>query len=467
MNSKLQKGLSLLVIVVFLACSLAPFVCMAFDQPIEGLENRVPTPFPSLFQDGRPNVNFMADLGAWFNDHFAFRQQLVTANAKVTADVLGESSGSSVIVGKDGWLFYVDTVNDYLGKDLMSGRQIYNAATNLRLMSEYAAARGASFFFTISPNKNSLYPAYMPDRYVPLSSDKNAVTLAEALDGVAYVDLFAALQAESDILYHPTDSHWNNRGAVMAYNAILSATGKAYDTYADAAVSIQNIHRGDLEIMLYPRAVAYSEEYVYDIPQTYTYMVGDSPESTLAVTSCEGKAGSLVMYRDSFGNTLLPLMAEQFGTAAFSRQVPYDLSLIDQYQADVVVFEIVERSLSFFQWQVPVMIAPERDMPDVSGDAACTTLATERTEAEQGHLTGVVSDPAQIDDDSPIYICLTSGGETRCYEASLRSMVNGGVTESEYGFEATVPAEAVAGDTVMRVIAQKDGAWRCIGTQTF
>ena len=36
-------------------------------------------------------------------------------------------------------------------------------------------------------------------------------------------------------------------------------------------------------------------------------------------TKADGKSGSLVMYRDSFGNALLPFIAEAFGDAYFSR----------------------------------------------------------------------------------------------------------------------------------------------------
>ena len=37
------------------------------------------------------------------------------------------------------------------------------------------------------------------------------------------------------------------------------------------------------------------------------------------------KEGSLVMYRDSFGNALLPYMADAYANAYFSRGIPYQL----------------------------------------------------------------------------------------------------------------------------------------------
>ena len=40
-------------------------------------------------------------------------------------------------------------------------------------MQEYAASRGAQLLFVCAPNKNTVYPEFMPARYVRSTSERN------------------------------------------------------------------------------------------------------------------------------------------------------------------------------------------------------------------------------------------------------------------------------------------------------
>lgn len=61
------------------------------------------------------------------------------------------------------------------------------------------------------------------------------------------------------------------------------------------------------------------------------------------------------MYRDSFGNTLLPFFADAYANAYFSRGVPYQLSDVDTQNADTVVVERAERFLPEMAKNPPVL----------------------------------------------------------------------------------------------------------------
>ena len=121
------------------------------------------------------------------------------------------------------------------------------------------------------------------------------------------------------------------------------------------------------------------------------------------------------MFRDSFGNLLHLFLADAFGEAAFSRAMPYTMSLLDQTGADTVIVEIVERNLDWLATQAPIFPAPERVLTGVppQGEASVQLLEAEDGQLEgymrlEGRLTG------PVDADSPIYVQL---GET-LYEAS-------------------------------------------------
>ena len=145
------------------------------------------------------------------------------------------------------------------------------------MMQETLNEKGVQFLFTVAPNKNSLYGENMPYYdSLKVSSDKNLVNLQKYL-----------------------------RQEQVSY--------------------------GDLYEMLYPLAMTPEEEVYYDRQTTFAY-VGEvvSNFDPKITTVNPVKEGSLVMFRDSFGNALLPFMADAYSSAYFSRGVPYQMNVTEE-----------------------------------------------------------------------------------------------------------------------------------------
>ena len=163
----MKKSLgSLLFCLLFCLICVLPLAGMVILGPSEAGANEILAKAPALREkDGDWNTAYLSDLATYVRDRFGFRQELITANARLTAAVFGESATEDVIVGADGWLYYADTLADYEGTAPMTWRQLWNAAHTLALMQEYAADKGAEMIFAAVPNKNTLYPEQMPERY--------------------------------------------------------------------------------------------------------------------------------------------------------------------------------------------------------------------------------------------------------------------------------------------------------------
>ena len=374
----LSKKRHLIYIIAVMGILLIPLIGMPFTSGGESTENRTLASPPSLTTDeGRINTDFLADAGEYFQDHFGFREGLVTANAVIRSAAFSTSASDSVIVGTDGWLYYSDSLDDFQGNNLLSSRGIFNIAHSLAMTQQFAEERGIRFVFAVAPNKNTLYPEHMPYyTRVSVSEDGNYERLREALEAeqVNFVDLEKALGSSSGkadaadgLLYHRTDSHWNNLGAGIATDVIMDALGQPHPIYAAEPYEVRSDFEGDLAKMLYPSAVKGEEELYFSGETSYTYT--EPIESTFdpaieADNPAEG--GSLVMYRDSFGNALVPLAAECFGHSYFSRGVPYTLTDLDLYEADALVIERAERFLPDMAENPPVMPAPMLfEFPDV------------------------------------------------------------------------------------------------------
>nr|WP_325213168.1 hypothetical protein [uncultured Oscillibacter sp.] len=318
---------------------------------------------PSLRDaEGRWNPKYLSQVQDYAGDHFYLRQEMITAWSALNARALGSSITQDVVLGSDGWLYFADTLPDYVGLSPMTDREIFSAARNLALMQEYCESQGAEFLFTVAPNKNSLYPEHMPSLSLPAAHrPRDAKRLAEALaeQGVNYLDFFALFREQEEALYFKTDSHWNGRGAALAADALNETLGRS-SRYFDGPFTPEESHKGDLYDMLYPAGEGLEADQVYGGELAIEYDVPIRSAENLTIMTHGGGEDSLVMFRDSFGNNLYPYLADSFGAALFSRSMPYRLDLVSQREADYVAAELVERNLRYLIQNVPLMPAPCR-----------------------------------------------------------------------------------------------------------
>ena len=331
----------------FLLLCILPSAGMLFLPPTEAAANERLTPVPQLkSEDGSWNQNVLDDATNYIADHFALRQEMVTANAMLQTGLLATSPAEDVIYGTDGWLYYAETLDDYQNRATLTDEEVRQIAQTIADMQAYCEARGAQFVFTIAPNKNSLYPEHMPSRYLQSDSPGNYEKLKPLLEeyGVHYADLFTFLSEQDEILYLKTDSHWTNRGAALAHDFLMETLGLPHTAFAQAEYTTAETHRGDLYEMLYPKGTAREAQQAYETTFSYVSEPRTAEDILIQTTSPDAPNGRLLLCRDSFGNALHPFLAEDFREATITRQMPYPL---EQVRAgDTVIVEIVERNLA-------------------------------------------------------------------------------------------------------------------------
>lgn len=451
MKQAAKLGL-LAFVAAFLFFCLLPSVGMLVAPTQEEAGNEHLTALPSLQDpEGNWNKTYLSDLSDYLADHIAFRHQLITLHSQLCGAIFGTLPNEDVLLGKDGWLYYKDTLPDYQGVDLLSQRQCYSAARVLALIEEYCQQRGVDFLFTIAPNKNSLYPEAMPAQYHRSTQPSNAegITACLAEMEVPYVDLFQLFRSQDQVLYFRTDSHWNNLGAALAGKAICGALGKHQASFWGQNYTMNPCHRGDLYEMAYPAGTLLEEDATFTQTFSFTYQQGfRSPEDITIRTQNPNQTGSILMFRDSFGNALHPFVAQWYGSACFSRAMPYNLTYLDREGADTLVIEIVERNVRWLIERPAIMPAPIRqESPEEWQQDGTVTASGTRTPSIEldgyEEITGTIQCDG-LDTDSAIFLL---GQDGKVYEAFPAG-------DGETPFTAFLPAQSVSDSLQLMVFVE-------------
>ena len=372
MGGIMRKIFQFLYIITFFTICIIPTVFFIYGNTNNNeAENRSREKMPSIVNKNKLNLHFPSEMESYFSENFGFRTKLVNIDAQLNYNLLGQSSSPKVIAGKEGWLFFNETLNDFTGRSLLSKQSLKQIVRTLELMNEYTESRGSSFYFTIAPNKNSIYPEYMPQRY-SLGTLNNYWFLSDMIrySDIKFIDLKAFLLDQklkcNEFFYFKTDSHWNNLGTLRSYMYILTKTNNYFKTNIKTPdiYTKENTRTGDLYRMLFPEGAFKDEDFIYDIPKNYTSTKPFHEEDINIVTKLKkeetdiNSGKKLLIFRDSFFNSLIKFVSNDFLEVKYSRQVPYPL---DKINDEIVILEIAERNIPLLTKNAPIMPAPLRN----------------------------------------------------------------------------------------------------------
>lgn len=343
-------------------------------------EMRILTEFPTWSWQRDSLVQWPDRFQKFFNDRFAFRNQLIGLQAAVLWHVFRTSPSETVIGGKEDWLFYADDggLQDYVQEEAFTDAQLQKWQRTLERMRDWLASRGARFLFVVAPDKQMVYPELMPSSLKRLHGTYRADQLLAFLRAHSTIELLdlrpALIEAKPrELLYHRYDTHWNDRGALIASQQIAQRLARWFPAITplrrEDFVTSGAVPSGDRTTMLglvdegkralpglIPRR-GWSATVVFPTrPNPYS-------EDGTVITENRTAPGGVraVMFRDSFGSRLIPYLSEHFGRILYQWQNDFDPDLIRDERPDVVIQEMVGRHLYTFVPSPELAPEPEHD----------------------------------------------------------------------------------------------------------
>lgn len=141
------------------------------------------------------------------------------------------SSGTSVVIGKDNWLYEQVYITKMHTASKDDGSLVNKRAANLRKLQDALEKRGIALVYVIAPSKAEVYPEYIPDKLLrkqlPPGAGTDYLQAISALKkhGIHVMDSHTLFLKEKEAkeyqLFGPSGVHWNKYGAYLAWKNIV------------------------------------------------------------------------------------------------------------------------------------------------------------------------------------------------------------------------------------------------------
>lgn len=358
----MQNIKNTILIIIFYLLLLIPSVSwiLGIGNQVSLNENRrlAPLPgigiypdFPSLFQK-------------YFDDHFGLRNIFIETRKNIKLNVLQRSDNPDVVIGKNDWLFYTsgDSYLDTINGLPFSQTDLEGIKHQLEQINTYFNSQGAKFYFLVAPNKQTIYPEFLPNYMQKVRPDSKLdqikTYLQDTHSPVAFIDPTLALKNEKSQgdLYYKYDTHWNDLGAYVAYQTLFSVLQKDFPQLASQdrsqfGITEQDSAHQDLPILLGVTKPK-EKEPIFTVKNKQSHDLTDACDDPyvrcqVIIKQVNNTAlPSLVMYRDSFSVSLIPFLSEHFNRSYYYwGVVPLPVNIVQKEKPTVVIYELTEREL--------------------------------------------------------------------------------------------------------------------------
>ncbi|HOC92710.1 MAG TPA: DHHW family protein [bacterium] len=357
-EKRIRWIIDMCVVLCFFACLISPAVVM-----IAGCEG------PSMKELFEPKTVAASRSGGGggidsfrsnFKNSFGLRKPLIKLNAIIYVKCLGVSSNKNVLLGRDGWLFYVDeaVIERYRRTYLFSEEYLDAIYKNIERKRDFFKGRETTYIFLAIPDKITIYPEYFPANQNKVYEQSNFDQIVEHMrknSNYPLIDLRPALleRKKTGAVFYKTDTHWTPLGAYTGYVELVKEIGLSFPGMEPMPLSDFNIIEiektdGDLARMLgLENSLLETTNDLVALNQVEVARQSSTMNGlTIRITRCpDAKIPRAVIFHDSFMLAMMPFLEKHFKTAVFVHTAEIDLGIIDRVKPNIVIMQMLERNL--------------------------------------------------------------------------------------------------------------------------
>lgn len=368
------------IIIIFESLLIIFFVGILYVPPIKTMitpyqdgwsmiENRALVGFPSTPDNLNEVLEFSKQFEAYYNDHFGFRKKLIYRYQREINKRFGKAGIKTVMQGQNGWLYFTQDflLEDFQGKRPLSSQELDNWLNEQDQKNKWLHKNGIEYLLFIAPNKQSIYPENMSSYFHTTKGVTRFEQLLEHTQGTLpdyMINLHSVMRQakQEQLLFKLTDSHWNMKGAHLAFEYVLAQIQQKFPHARFVrnfpfSEQLKDHQGGDLANMMMMAdsmhemlpVLAPRKNCARILPlNLQLHGIGEgSHQRRPNMTGCKSADLTAIVFGDSFSLSLIPFFSENFSRVIYlSKQ--YDQKNVEEiiqlYKPDIVIEERVERS---------------------------------------------------------------------------------------------------------------------------
>ena len=318
-----------IALVVLTAVFLGGFMLWSMLKPADAesvSERRPLAAFPALSAETVASGEFMSGFESYALDQFPLRDQFRSLKAFTVFYIFGQKDNNKIYL-EDGYASKLEYP--------MDTDSIEHAAERFRFVyDQYLADKNMKVYLSVIPDKN--YFMARQSGHPSIDYEAFIAKVREETDFAAYLDIAGLLELND---YYRTDTHWRQEKITDVARRLAGGMGvSAADEYTvkEAGVPFYGVYYGQSALPLpadtlyYLESAYLSECRVYDYETDAYIPVYDlekaegkdpyelflsGPKSLLVLENPNARTDrELILFRDSFGSSIAPLLAESYGT---------------------------------------------------------------------------------------------------------------------------------------------------------
>lgn len=289
-------------------------------------ERRTLAQLPELTWEAVLEGDFMADFESYTQDQFPKRDAFRSIKAMAELGLFQHKDNNDLYLAEG----HISKLEYPISCPMLD-----HAAERFQyLYDSYLQESGGKIYFSIIPDKNY----YLAERNGYLSLDYGELIsyMRARTDYMEYIDITGLLSAGD---YYRTDTHWKQENILDVAQTLASAMGVRLEEEYEAVTletSFYGVYYGQSALPLVPDKLTYltnrtlenctltsydtgfpAEKKVYDLEKAagrdpYEMFLSGSDALQVLENPNAGTERELIVFRDSFGSSLVPLLAEGY-----------------------------------------------------------------------------------------------------------------------------------------------------------
>ena len=206
--------------------------------PVKSLRGvSIETEKPKLTFEGYVNGSFQNNLENYCREHCGFREWLIRFYNQYLWSCFKETNNTTVVFGKDGWLFeevyvrdhYESLMYKYTDDTAKMRTMLETEALRLWKVQELLKEHNIHLFVCMDPAKDVIFPEYLPEdsTYTRPEGFRAYDYYQKRFEelGIHYIDyvaFFKTLKDSADYpLFYKKGTHWSNIASIHVFDSIL------------------------------------------------------------------------------------------------------------------------------------------------------------------------------------------------------------------------------------------------------